>query len=75
MKEMYNIGQRVVVNISEFVRGMEVIDKRLTGATGIISKVTNSIFPYSIQFDDEELNELMKEYPRQFENIELIKIQ
>lgn len=68
---MYKVGQKVRINIHELAYGHESIDEQLQGEIAVVSESDNWIFPYSLKFEKEELNVLMMNYPRRFNDLEL----
>lgn len=71
MMRIYNVGQKVQVDIKELTYGYENIDKQLQGATGKISEVSAKTYPYRLLLDDKVLDKLLTDTPRQFDNSEL----
>lgn len=66
--------QKVKVNIQEFAYGNEEIDEQLQGAIGEIVEVNEYVYPYKVKLEDQILNKLITNTPRQFGHNELITI-
>ena len=63
---------KVILNKDVYVIGFEEIEELINGEIGYVSSISNYIYPYSVTFENEKVEEIMKNIPRVFSNTELL---